>query len=77
MGIMETIDALIREEGEKLGERRGEKRGKLEGIREGKAEVVENLITKLGLSDEQAADVAEVSVDFVAKIRAKLTKKPN
>ncbi len=78
MGIMETIDALIREEGEKLserrGEKRGEKRGKLEGELRGKEIEVENLITKLGLSDEQAADVAEVSVEFVANIRAKLAK---
>ncbi len=74
MGIMETIDALIREEGEKLGERRGEKRGEKRGELKGKEIVIENLITKLGLSNEQAADVAEVSAEFVAKIRAKLAK---
>lgn len=33
---------------------------------------VENLITKLGLSDEQAADVAEVSPFFVKKVRKEL-----
>jgi hypothetical protein len=37
--------------------------------------VVENLITKLGLSDEQAADVAEVSIAFVAKAREELKNK--
>ncbi len=46
------------------------KRGELKG----KAEVVKNLISKLGLSNEQAADVAEVSAEFVADIRAKLAK---
>ncbi len=38
----------------------------------GKAEVVTNLILKLGLSDEQAADIAGVLVDFVAAIKRKL-----
>lgn len=59
-------------------------RRKKEGIQEGEAigiqktearknhDFVENLITKLGLSDEQAADVAEVSVDFVKEVRKKL-----
>ncbi len=42
---------------------------------EDKTEFVTNLIVKLGLSDEQAADVAEVTVDFVQKVRASLNKK--
>lgn len=41
---------------------------------EAKAEVITNLIVKLGLSDEQAADVAGVSVSFVAEIRMGLRK---
>ena len=49
-----------------------------EGIEKGKDEaryaIVSNLILKLGLSDEQAADVAAVPVDYVAKIRAELKK---
>ena len=49
--------------------------GKAEGLAAGKAEVVENLLVKLGFSDEQAADIAEVSVEFVANIRASLSKK--
>lgn len=44
-------------------------------LQEGKAEVVRNLITKLGLADAQAADVAAVSVAFVKKVRASLKKK--
>ncbi|GGC38571.1 hypothetical protein GCM10011386_33370 [Parapedobacter defluvii] len=63
MNIMETLDAVVREE------------GKIEGKIEGKTEEVRNLIQKLGLSDEQAADVAEVSVDFVQKVRADLDRK--
>lgn len=49
--------------------------GKAEGKLEGKAEVVRNLIEKLGLSNEQAADVAEVTVEFVKSIRSQLSKK--
>jgi hypothetical protein len=36
----------------------------------GKAEVVRNLITKMGLSDAQAADIAEVDSSFVRQVRA-------
>jgi len=46
-----------------------------QGKAEGKAEEVRNLITKLGLSDTQAADVAEVPVAFVKKVRTSLKKK--
>ena len=37
-------------------------------------EVVKNLIVKMGLSDEQIADVAEVSLEFVEKVRSVLDK---
>lgn len=40
-------------------------------------DVVENLIVKLGLSDEKAAEIAEVSIDFVQKVRTDLSKKKN
>ncbi len=54
-------------------------RRKQEGIKQGDAiarhAVVENLITKLGLSDEQAADVAEVPVAFVKQVRKELEAK--
>ncbi|MCU0376167.1 MAG: hypothetical protein MUF24_12745 [Chitinophagaceae bacterium] len=43
-----------------------------EGKLEGKLEEVSNLITKLGLNDEQAADVAGVSIEFVQQVRANL-----
>jgi endonuclease III len=39
--------------------------------------VVENLIMKLGLSDEKAAEIAEVSIDFVQKVRSALAKEKN
>ncbi len=62
MGIIEAV---------KLHERQ---QGQLEGRLEGKLEVVERLILKLGLtSDEQIADLANVSIEFVKKVRRDLT----
>jgi len=43
-----------------------------EGRVEGKVEEVSNLITKLGLNDEQAADVAGVRIEFMQQVRANL-----
>jgi hypothetical protein len=60
---MESITKFFKEERDPFFRR---------GLEKGKLEEVKNLIVKLGLSDEQAADVAEVSVDYVAKIRASL-----
>ena len=37
--------------------------------------VIKNLILQLGLSDEQTAGIADVSIDLVKKIRADLNKK--
>ncbi|MGV8135422.1 MAG: hypothetical protein AB2L20_09410 [Mangrovibacterium sp.] len=41
---------------------------------EGKTQTIRNLIIKLDLSDKQIADVAEVPVSFVKKIRVSLKK---
>ncbi len=49
---------------------RAEQKGIQKGLEKGKAEEIRNLIVKLGLNDEQAADVAEVSVAFVQQVRA-------
>lgn len=43
------------------------------GVEKGKMEVVENLITELGLPDDTIARVAEVSLDTVKKIRVRLS----
>ena len=67
MGIIETIKKIEREE---VFEKGIEK-----GIEKGKQDVIENLIVKLGLSDRQAADIAEMPVSFVKKVRASLKKK--
>jgi predicted transposase/invertase (TIGR01784 family) len=59
----------------KTAEDRGLERGIEQGREEGREEVVVNLIIKLGLNDEQAANVADVPVAVVKKIRASLKKK--
>jgi len=58
MGIIETINELTRKE----------------GFEKGKQQVVENLITQFGFSDEQAASVSEMPVSFVRKVRSALGK---
>ena len=70
MGIEEMILERARKEGLEKGLEKGIQKGKAEG----KAEVVSNLIIKMGMTDAQAADIAEVSVDFVKKVRKKLKK---
>ena len=79
MGIIKNIKKIEREEGIEIGMERGIKKGREEGIEKGvekgKREVIENLITKLGLPDKQVADVTEMQVSFVGKIRAALKKK--
>ena len=47
-----------------------EQKGIEKGKAEGKAEVVKNLIIKLGLNDEQVANIAGVSIEFVQQVRA-------
>ncbi len=61
------IEQLLIETEKKRSEKKGEEKKSYD--------VVENLIMKLGLSDEQAADIAEVSVDFVRNVRSALQKK--
>jgi predicted transposase/invertase (TIGR01784 family) len=60
--VMNTLDIYI-------------EKGRKEGMEKGKQDVIENLITELGLSDKQAARIAEVSEAFVKKVRTALRKK--
>jgi len=75
---METVTKFFKEENDFLY-RRGEIKGVIEGQIEGEEKksrvVVANLIVQLGLTDEQAADIAEVEVAYVSKIRAELRNK--
>lgn len=71
---METITKFFKEENDFLF-RKGEVKGEAKGEAKKSQAVVENLILELGLSDQQAAKIAEVPVDFVAKIRAELKNK--
>ena len=71
---METITKFFKEEKDPLF-RKGEAKGREEGREEGKLKEIENLIVKLGLSDEQAAEVAGVTVPYVANVRSALKQK--
>ncbi len=70
---MESITEFFKEEKDPLF-RKGEAKGREEGREEEREKFVAYLIERSGLSDEKAADVAEVTVDVVKKIRKKLKK---
>ncbi|MDR0793036.1 MAG: hypothetical protein LBE82_06985 [Chitinophagaceae bacterium] len=53
----------------------GQRAGQEEGATNKSYEVVKNLIIKMGLSDQQAADIGGVSVEFVKKVRRELKRK--
>ncbi len=75
---MEKISKFFKEEKDPFfqkGVRKGIEQGIEQGIDLKNHAIVHNLITKLGLSDEQAAGVAEVSVEFVKGIRNSLPRK--
>jgi hypothetical protein len=76
--IMVSVATFFKEEDDFLY-KRGEIKGEIKGERKNEERknraFVENLIVKLGLSDEQAADVAEVPTAYVAQVRAELQKK--
>ena len=70
MGVIEVVKRQEREQGLQQGLQQG-----LEQLEEKNYKVVANLIQQLGLDDQSAAEVAEVSVDFVRKVRAGLERK--
>lgn len=81
--VMQSISTFFKEEkdflyrkGKELGQELGQKLGEQTGRAKKARAVVENLLTKAGFSDENAAEIAEVSLEFVQQIRAELgTKK--
>lgn len=79
---MITVSEFFKEENDflyKRGETKGIEKGIEKDVEKGEEKknhvVVENLLSELGLSDEQAARIAEVPIEYVAKIRASLKKK--
>jgi hypothetical protein len=71
---MQSVTTFFKEEDDYLYQK-GEIKGEIKGEEKRTHAFVKNLIVKLGLSDEQAADVAAVPADYVAKVRAELKKK--
>lgn len=72
MGIEELILHRAEQKGIERGIEKGIEKGIEQGIEKGKAEVVQNLITKMGLTDAQAADIAGVDVSFVTEVRREM-----
>nr|WP_294875099.1 Rpn family recombination-promoting nuclease/putative transposase [uncultured Pedobacter sp.] len=72
--VMQSISTFFKEEND-IFYRKGERIGIEKGIEKNRHTVIENLLTKLGVSDEKAAEIAEVSIEYVKEIRARLDKK--
>ena len=79
---MQKVSTFFKEENDffyKRGEAKGIAKGEIKGAilaEERKSMVVvENLVVKLGLADEQIVELAEVELAFVQKIRSGLNKK--
>lgn len=72
MGIEELILQRAEQKGIEKGIEQGIEQGIEKGLEKGKAEVVRNLIIKMGLSDEQSADIAGVEVEFVQRLREEI-----
>lgn len=66
MGLIRTIKKIVPG---------GVEQGEEEGQEEQKKKLVLSLITQLGMDDEQASEVAKVSLSFVKAIRAELSGK--
>lgn len=68
---MDSIEKLISPEKDifyLMGEEKGEQRGQMKA----EERIIRNLLTKMNLSVEQAADVAGVSIEFVEQVRQKM-----
>lgn len=70
--LMAKWDEYAAKENMKYLRLEAEKKGMEKGMEKGKTEIIRNLIVKLGLSDEQAADIAEMPIHIVKEIRASL-----
>jgi len=78
---MQSVSTFFKEEedflfqkGEAVGQTKGEVIGQRRGEQKKTRAVIVNLITKFGFSDIQAAEIAEVDVDYVINVRAELNK---
>jgi predicted transposase YdaD len=72
---MESVSTFFKEENDILymvGERRGVEKGMEKGVEKGKIIEVKNLLTKTNFSLEEIAEIAEVAVSFVEKVKASL-----
>ena len=78
MGIMEAVRELILDEGIEIGIQKVIEKGIDEGIQKTEArknhDIAAKLIMKTALSDEQIADILEVSVHFVKEVRKELER---
>ena len=68
MGLEELILTTERKRGQIEGRIEGKMEGKIDGKIEGINQVIMNMLSK-NLTDEMIADLANVSIDYVQKMR--------
>lgn len=66
------LEEFLLQRAERQGEKRGERKGEKKGIEKTKKLFIQNLLTKTNHSDELIADLADVDVSLVSKLRHKL-----
>ncbi len=69
MGLEEQIKEMIKERAIKIGEKRGIVKGRVEERNELKEKFAQKLIQSLGYIDQQIAELVEVPLNFVEKLR--------
>lgn len=67
--IMQLVSVFFKEENEFLY-----RKGEIKGRKQTLHAIVANLLAEPGISDEQAARIAEVSVRYVGRVRAQMAK---
>ncbi|TDO20309.1 RpnC/YadD family protein [Pedobacter duraquae] len=67
---MQSVSTFFKEENDFLY-----RKGEIKGADKKSHAVVMNLIVKLGFTDDQIAELAEVELEYIKKIRAELAKK--
>jgi flagellar biosynthesis/type III secretory pathway protein FliH len=76
MGLEQFLLERANKEGIEQGVKQGVMQGVMQGMKQGreaeKKSLVVNMINKTLLSDQQIAEVAETTVDFVAQLRQQL-----
>lgn len=69
MGILEAVAEIRAGEALKKGLRRGRAQGRAKGLTVAKTQVVRRLLARKGFTVKKIADIVDVSIAFVEKVK--------